>query len=86
MNKKMMECCIKSWRGNIWKYFLHSLLIAVFAVYLYQLNFPVLVVEREFATDAGEQFGKSWWNKPSKLKRKLWYKRLQESNENSVTK
>ena len=41
------------------KYFLHSLLIAVFAVYLYQLNFPVLVVEREFATDAGEQFGKS---------------------------
>ena len=43
-------------------YFLRSTLIVVSAVYLYQLNFhfvELLVVEREFATDADEQFGDS---------------------------
>ena len=81
-----MECSIKSWRGNIWKYFLHSLLIVVCDGCLYQLNFPLLVVEREFVTDADEQFGESWWNKPSWLKGNLWYKKLQESNKYSATK
>ena len=57
-----MESNTKSSRGNIYKYFLRSTLIVVFAVYLYQLNFlfvELLVVEREFATDADEQFGES---------------------------
>ena len=54
-----MESNIKSSRGNILKYFLHSSSIVVCDGCLYRLNFPLLVIEREFATDADEQFGES---------------------------